>query len=70
MATTADLVIEIEEELVRQNKALRKALLDILGNVDYTNSCCSITAMVGAALPIHVIEQAHEAIEGKEESHD
>ena len=46
----------------------REALILVLGNVDFTKGCCRLTAMVGAALPEEVIEQAWEAIEAEEQA--
>lgn len=46
------------------NKPLtcKEALLLVLDQVDYTKGACSLTNMVGAALPVEVIDKAREAI--------
>ena len=44
---------------------LRKMLLVILDQVDYTNGACRPNEMVGAVLPKVVIEQARELLKKK-----
>lgn len=43
-------------------KTCREALQHMLGVVDYTNHCCSITAMIGAALDSCIIEEARAVL--------
>lgn len=47
---------------MNREQKLEAALLTILDNVDYTNSACGFTEMVGAVLPKVVIENAREAL--------
>jgi hypothetical protein len=42
---------------------VRDALLLVLDQVDYMRGACAITEMVGAALPVEVIEIARAALE-------
>jgi hypothetical protein len=40
----------------------REALQLLLDSVDYTAGACSVTEMVGAVLPVEVIEIARQAL--------
>ena len=40
----------------------RDALLLLLDQVDYTSGACSLTEMIGACLPVEVIEKCRDAI--------
>lgn len=45
-----------------RNEAIEAALNVILDSVDYTRGACSLTEMVGAVLPMEVIELARTAL--------
>ena len=46
----------------------REALLLLLDQIDYTRGACSLTDMVGAALPAEVLDKCHETIEATKET--
>ena len=59
--TYEELIVKADR-LQAINGQLQIAIKLLLDNVDYTNSACSVTEMVGAVLDIAIIEKAHAAI--------
>ena len=48
---------------IGSNSPVQKyALLVLLDQVDYTNNACGVTEMVGAVLPVSVIQLARAAL--------
>ncbi len=46
----------LQEEDANQDSPEGKALMKLLGSIDYTKSVYHVTSRIGAALPLHVIE--------------
>lgn len=46
---------------------LQQAANQMVGNIGYTLHCCSITSMIGAALPLEVLEEAKAAVKAEVE---
>lgn len=61
-ADYSNLELRATAALVQHADRLDSALYDMIGNVDYTQNCCSPFSPVAAALPEDVLAEARDAV--------